>query len=299
MILAQFVDVTATNSFIVIRPGRDAMGPEHRHPVFKPPRPVRDLGKVADAIAFLLGREGAVVSCDDLQRASGQTGPKAVLMLLVAERRGHHAARCVVPIFVEILALIQRQVLDQRLAVDPLAILQRAADGFVAFLATRMDDIKRHARHVSDHDRAVGRLTLDLRGARIGVAFGAIVPLRQQFRSHVGDDVAVFGMDHGHGAQFGAAVEGREQLIIVHHQRAFVGEEVLERGDALVLHDGFHVVKDLLPPPGDRHVEGIVAMRNGRFVVPAVERGEERFFGVRQGEIHHHRGAASEGGAGA
>ncbi len=40
-------------------------------------------------------------------------------------------------------------------------------------------------------------------------------------------------------------------------------------------------------------------MRDGRFVVPAVECGQQGFFGVRQGEIHHHRGAASEGGAGA
>ncbi len=93
----------------------------------------------------------------------------------------------------------------------------------MAFLATGVNDVKRHTRHVSDHDGAVGRLTFDLSGARIGVAFGAVVAFGQQSRGHVGDDVSVFRMYHRHGAEFRAAVEGREQLIIIHHQRALVG----------------------------------------------------------------------------
>ncbi len=86
-------------------------------------------------------------------------------MLLVAEGRAHDAACRMVPILVEIFALIQRQVLDQRLAIDPHALLAGAADGFMGLLAGGVDDIERNARHIRQHDSAVGCFAFHFRGS--------------------------------------------------------------------------------------------------------------------------------------
>ncbi|MCY1379462.1 hypothetical protein D9M69_671850 [compost metagenome] len=69
---------------------------------------------------------------------------------------------------------------------------------------------------------------------------------------------------------------------------------MLEGVDALVLDDGLHLVEDLLAPPSDRHVEGIVAIGAGRFVVPHGERFKQRLVGRGQGGIHDHGRAAGE-----
>ena len=70
----------------------------------------------------------------DAQRPAHQARPEAVLMLLVAEGRRHHADARMVPIGVEILALVQRQVLDQRLAPDTLAKRPRPPDRLMGIL---------------------------------------------------------------------------------------------------------------------------------------------------------------------
>ena len=183
--------------------------------------------------------------------------------------------------------------LHQRLAIDAHALLARAADRLVALLAGDMDDIKRNARHVGDHDGAVGRLALHFRRPRIAVRFGAVIAGRQQLLLELRDDVAVLGMNHRQRTEFGAALERRIHLVVVHHQRALVGHEVLERGDAL-LDDGGHLVEHLLAPPGDRHVEGIVARRLGRLVVPHLQRFHQRLLRRRQAEVDHHRRAAGQ-----
>ena len=122
-------------------------------------------------------------------------------MLLVAERRRHHTARGMVPIGVEILAFIQRQMLDQRLAPDPFALHARTANGLVAVLAGGMHHIERHARHIGDHDGAIGGLAFHLWRAGIGMRLGAGVALRQQLRAEFGDHIAVFGMHHGNATK--------------------------------------------------------------------------------------------------
>ena len=87
------------------------------------------------------------------------------------------------------------------------------------------------------------------------MCFGSSVALGQQFGRKLGHDIAVFCMDHRSRTQFGQSVEAGEQFVVVHHQRAFVGQEVLERVDTAVLNDGFHVFKHLLAPPCHSHVE--------------------------------------------
>ena len=230
--------------------------------------PLGILAKSPMPVALLRGGEGAVVGRDHLQRAGLQPGPQRILVLLVAERRAHHAARGIVPVGVLVLALVERQVLDQRLAIDAHALLPGAADRLVRLLAGDVDDIERHAGHVGDHDGAVGGLALDFGRARIGVApRGRCCPRPSSFCGHRGDDVAVLGMDQRQGAELGAALERREHLVVVDHQGALVGHEVLEDGDAAV-DDLGHLVPDLLAPPGDGHVEGVVAAAPWRSCCP-------------------------------
>ena len=73
---------------------------------------------------------------------------KKMLVDLVAERRRHHPARRVVPVAIKILALVERQVLDQRLAVDALAQRASAADRLVRRLTGELHDVERHAGSV-------------------------------------------------------------------------------------------------------------------------------------------------------
>jgi hypothetical protein len=72
--------------------------------------------------------------------------------------------------------LVQRQMLDQGLAPDPLAGLAGAPDRLMRLLAGHMHDIEGHARHVGDHDGAVRRLAFDLGRAGIGVPLGPVLP---------------------------------------------------------------------------------------------------------------------------
>ena len=235
-----------------------------------------------------------MVGCHDGKRAGLKTGPQAILVLFVAERGRHDAARGMVPIRVEVFAFVQRQMLDQRFTPNALALLAGAADGFVRFFARRVDNIERHTRHIGDHNRAVGCFAFDLRGAGISVGLGACVAFCQklggQFRNHI----AVFGVHHGDAAQIGETVERCVKFVIVDHQRAFVGHEVFERVDAAIFDHGFHLIKDLLAPPCDGHVEGIVTVRAGRFVVPHLKCVQQALTGRRQRKIDDHRGATGQ-----
>jgi hypothetical protein len=69
-----------------------------------------------------------------------------------------------VPVGFEIFALVEREVLDQRLAIDADAVLPRPPDRLMRLLAGGVHDIDRHAGHVGDHDGAVGGLALHLGG---------------------------------------------------------------------------------------------------------------------------------------
>ena len=52
-------------------------------------------------------------------------------MDLVAEGRRHHAPRGVLPVLVVVLAFVEHQMLDERLAVNPLAERPRPRDRLV------------------------------------------------------------------------------------------------------------------------------------------------------------------------
>ncbi|MNE01566.1 hypothetical protein D3C80_940100 [compost metagenome] len=131
------------------------------------------------------------------------------------------------------------------------------------------------------------------------MGFRAVIAFIHQFLLHGGNDIAVFGMDERQRAKLGAARERGEHLVIVDHQRALVGHEMLEGVDAFFLNHRLHFVEDLLAPPGDCHMEGIVAMRAGRLVVPTLQGIQHGLAGIGKTEIDHHGRAAGKGCAGA
>ncbi len=129
------------------------------------------------------------------------------------------------------------------------------------------------------------------------MALGPVIAFGQQPGREIGDHIAVFRMHQRHGAKLGATLERGIHLVILHHQRALVRHEMLEGVDALFLNDGFHLIKHLLAPPGDRHVIGIIAMGATRLVVPTLQRFEQRLAGAGQAEIDNHRRPARQRGA--
>ncbi len=60
------------------------------------------------------------------------------------------------------------------------------------------------------------------------MAFRPVIAFRQKLGGHGSNDIAVFRMHQRQCAEFGAALEGGEHLVIVHHQGPFIGHEVLE-----------------------------------------------------------------------
>ena len=68
-----------------------------------------------------------MIGGDDLERAGLQARPQRVLMLLRAEGRRHDAAGGVVPILVAVIAFVEHEMLNQRLAENALAGLAARA----------------------------------------------------------------------------------------------------------------------------------------------------------------------------
>ena len=90
-----------------------------------------------------------------------------------------------------------------------------------------------------------------------------------------GDEVAVLGVDERHRAELGAADERGEHLLVVDHQRALVGHEVLEGRHARPDHLG-HVLAHRIVPVGDAHVVRVVGDGVLGALVPVGERLHQR-----------------------
>mmetsp|Transcript_29336 Transcript_29336/g.57071 ORF Transcript_29336/g.57071 Transcript_29336/m.57071 type:complete len:420 (-) Transcript_29336:2548-3807(-) len=270
--------------------------PEDSQPLLKPVRPVGNDPKIVPACALLIRVEGGVIRGHDLQRPRLQPRPERILVVLGSEGGRHDPARGIVPVGVEIDALVECEELDQRLTIDAHPLLPRPPDRLVRLFAGHMHDVQRHARRIRDGDGPIGRLALKLRWAAIGMTLWPRDPLIEIFLLHLGDQIAVLGMHHRQRAQFGTAFERGEHLIILDHQRALVGHEMLEGIDAHI--DGvFHLVKDIFVPAGDRHVIADVGanLRRG-FAVPFIDRVLDRTILAGQAEIHDHRGATDRRG---
>ena len=177
-----------------------------------------------------------------------------------------------------------------------MAFLTGAADGLVRLFAADVHDVQRRAHGIGDHDRTVRGFAFDLGRARIGVAFGAGDAFGKHFLLQKVNHIAVFGVHHGQGAQFLAARERGEHLVVFDHQRALIGHEVLEAVDAH-LHRVFHLGKNVFVPAGDRHVIADVRadLRRG-LAVPFLDGVLDRAVSTRQTEVDQHGGAACGGG---
>ena len=184
--------------------------------------------------------------------------------------------------------------LDERLAEHALAGGAGAGDRLMGIAAGGVHDIERAARHVGDHDGAVGGFAFDDRRARKSVAFGSGHARAEIMLLQMPDDVAVFGVHQRHGAEARAAQEGVVELLVVHHQRALIGHEMLEGIDAVGLDHDRHLVEHLFRPRGHGHVEAVVAGRLLRFAPPVLIGREHRLAGIGNAEIHHQGGAAGE-----
>ena len=165
-----------------------------------------------------------------------------------------------IPIIIGIFALIEQQMLDQGLTIDPHAFLPRTADRLMRLLTGYMHNIERNPRHIGNHDSPVGGLTLDLRWAGIGMRLRAVIPLGHQLCLQLRDNIAIFGMNQRHRPQFRTALERGIHLVIIDHQRALIGHEMLEGVNALI-DNNRHLIEHFLTPPGDRHMEGIISGR--------------------------------------
>ena len=212
-------------------------------------------------------------------------------MRRVAERRRHHPLGGMIPLPVEIFAFVQREVLDQRFAEHPHSLLPRPANSLVRLLAGNVDDIDRNTRGIRDGDGPIGGLSLDFRRARKSVGLGTGKARRHEFLLKGGDEIAILGVDQGKRAQCGAALERRKHLVVIDHQGALVGHEMLERVDPSANHRR-HLLKDLLRPAGDRHMERVVAasLPRGAFL-PGVKCRKQTAL-VGQHEIDNECGAS-------
>src|ERR1700722_1734648 len=115
-------------------------------------------------------------------------------MNLVAERRRHDAARRVLPILVVILALVEHEMLDQRLAIDALAKSAGAADRLVRLGAGDVNDVERRTSLIGEHDRAIGSFALNVGRTRQRVALGPGYALGHVMLLQRGDDLAILGV---------------------------------------------------------------------------------------------------------
>ncbi len=110
--------------------------------------------------------------------------------------------------------------------------------------------------------------------------------------------IAVFGVNQRQRAEPGAALEGVVELIVVDHERALVGHEMLEGVDAVSLYDRLHLLPDLLRPAGDRHVKGIVGRGLLGLVAPVLVGRQHRLARCGDAHVDNHGRAAGECGPG-
>ena len=112
-----------------------------------------------------------MVGRNHLQGARAQTVPEIILIDFVTEGRRHHAPRGMHPVLVHIFALIQDEMLDQGLAINPLAERAGPRHRLMGWDRGHMHDIERHACGIGQHNGAVGGFAFHFRRPRIGVPF--------------------------------------------------------------------------------------------------------------------------------
>ncbi len=94
--------------------------------------------------------------------------------------------------------------------------------------------------------------------ARQRVAFRSGDSGREQFLLHVGDRIAIFGVHIADRTELQRAADAVQQHVVIDHQRALVGHEVLEAVHAVLARQGAHLVGHLIGPRGYRDMKPVV-----------------------------------------
>ena len=97
--------------------------------------------------------------------------------------------------------------LNKRLTINPLARLTRPANGLMGLLTRCVNDIKRAACHISNHNCAVRSLAFHFRRPRIGMAFRPCNAARQKISLHPRHHITILGVNQRQRPKFSAAFE--------------------------------------------------------------------------------------------
>ena len=149
-----------------------------------------------------------------------------------------------VPVLVLVFAIIQNQILHQRFTIYPLPRHFGAPYGVMGLFARHMHNVNRTARHVGNHDGSIRRFAFHFWWTRIGMALGPGHTPRQQVSLQPCNHITILGMHQWQRSQLGTAFEGVVHLVIIHHQRALIGHEMLEGVDAVGFDNRLHFIMD-------------------------------------------------------
>ena len=202
------------------------------------------------------------------------------------------------PILVAVHRLIDDQVPREHFGEDPLAFQLGARSRLERIDARGVDQVQRHLQDLGDPDRAIGRLAFDLGRARQRMPFGAGDAAIKNVLLQPPHQLAVFGVDGAQRTEFTRAREAVHQHLVVAHDRALVGHEVLEAVDAVLGAQRAHVGVHAVVPPGHRDVEGVVGDRLGRPLAPLVVGVHQALLRIGNDEVDDHRRAARRGRGG-
>ncbi len=158
-----------------------------------------------------------------------------------------------------------------------------------------MDDVERRFERACEHRRAAGRLPFELGGARQSVVPRPSVPLGGEALSQVLDRLAVLRVDEHETSEACTGGQGAHHVAVVEAYRRLVREVDLE-GRHAALDAVPHLLLGVVPPPGDGHVQAVVAHCAGRFPPPGDEGLREALAALRMHEIDDGRRAAREPG---
>ena len=198
------------------------------------------------------------------------------------------------PILIPINAVINNQMAGKHLAINTLPFKPGASNGFKTVDTGVVHNIDRYIEHLGNPNSTIGGFTLHLGRARQWMPFWTPNSLLKNLLLQAIYQFSVFGMNGGHGAELAAAQEAIYQDLVVAHDGALVGHKMLEAVDPIVTTQGAHVVADRVVPPGDCHVERIVACGLLGPAVPGVPRFHQRLLRIRNNEVNDHGRAAGK-----
>ena len=172
--------------------------------------------------------------------------------------------------------VVEQQVLRTGLAVAPLPRELGALERLHRLATGHMHDVRGRAVQPRHRECALGGLALDRARARHRMVLGSRAALGDQFLLQIPHHVAVLGVHRDDGTGLGGHLHDLIERVIIDHDRALVGEEDLEARDAVIAHDGAHLVGGVRAPVGDGHVERVVRGRLGGAALPLGEPVEQR-----------------------